>query len=285
METRKEQDWKEIIRPSNNLLSLNLKELWEFRDLLLILTRRDITAIYKQTILGPLWFFLQPALTTLVYILVFSKAGKLSTGNLPPVLFYVSGLVLWMYFADCVLKTAGFLKENTAILSKVYFPRLIIPISIVMTNLIKLGIQLLLFFLVYVYFLVKDPSIKPNIYALLFPALTFVLGLLGLATGILVSSLTTRYKDLSHLITFAIQLLMFASPVIFPISAIENETARLFIQLNPVSGIIEAFRFGFLGGGYFSWSLLAYDTIFTLALSFFSILCFNAVEKKFVDTI
>ena len=277
--------WKDIISSETNIWRLNIKEIWDYRDLLIIFTKRDISAIYKQTFLGPAWFFLQPALTTIVYLVVFSKAGKISTGNMPPILFYVSGLVLWMYFSDCVLKTASFLKDNSGILTKVYFPRLIIPLSIVITNLIKLGIQLALFLCVYIYFLVKEPSIRPNLYLLLVPYLIILLGILGLASGIIVSSLTTKYKDLSHLITFAIQLLMFASPVIFPFSSLPDGWLKNLLMANPVSGIIEAFRFGFSGQSGLNGGLLLYDTILIFFLLFLSIVVFNSIERKFVDTI
>ncbi|MBC7850700.1 MAG: ABC transporter permease [Chitinophagaceae bacterium] len=278
-------DWKEVITADDKLLAVNLKELWNYRDLLLIFTKRDITAIYKQTILGPLWFFLQPALTTVVYILVFSKAGKLSTDQLPPVLFYISGLIIWMYFSECILKTSNFLKDNAPILTKVYFPRLILPISIALTNLVKLGIQLLLFFSVYLFYFFNGDDIQPNPYALLFPLLIFFIGLFGLGSGIIVSSLTTKYKDLSHLVVFAVQLMMFASPVIFPLSSITDPFLLQLLKLNPVSGIIEAFRFGFLGKGYLSWSLLLYDFAVITIILLTSLITFNRVQRQFVDTI
>jgi lipopolysaccharide transport system permease protein len=277
--------WREIISPHTNIFAINLKEIWHYRDLLFILMRRDILAIYKQTIFGPLWFFLQPVLTSITFIIVFSRVAKLSTENLPPVLFYLSGIVLWSYFADCVVKTSTFFKDNTPILSKVYFPRLIVPLSLVLTNLVKFSIQLILFFLIYFYFMFSGPPFEPNSFLLLFPLLIVLIAGLGLGVGVIISSLTTRYKDLAHLTTFGIQLLMFASPVIFPLSGFENSKYKTLIMANPMTGIIEAFRYGFLGKGYFSWDLLAYDTACVLVFLFLALIIFNSTEKSFVDTI
>jgi lipopolysaccharide transport system permease protein len=277
--------WREIISPHTNIFAINLKEIWHYRDLLFILMRRDILAIYKQTIFGPLWFFLQPVLTSITFIIVFSRVAKLSTENLPPVLFYLSGIVLWSYFADCVVKTSTFFKDNTPILSKVYFPRLIVPLSLVLTNLVKFSIQLILFFLIYFYFMFSGSPFEPNSFLLLFPLLIVLIAGLGLGVGVIISSLTTRYKDLAHLTTFGIQLLMFASPVIFPLSGFENSKYKTLIMANPMTGIIEAFRYGFLGKGYFSWDLLAYDTACVLVFLFLALIIFNSTEKSFVDTI
>lgn len=279
--------WKEVIRPANNLYTVNLKEIWNFRDLLFILVRRDILAIYKQTILGPIWFFLQPVLTTFIYVMVFSRAAKLSTGGLPPALFYLSGLILWSYFSECIMRASTFLKDNTPILSKVYFPRLIIPLSLIITNLAKFGIQLLLFFLVYFYFYFfsTESTIQPNLFCLLLPILIFVSGILGLASGMIISSLTTRYKDLVHLVSFGVQLLMFTSSVIFPLSTFSESKYKILIMLNPMTGIMETFRYGFFGNGYFSWTLLGYDMLCALILLVVGIIVFNVVEKSFVDTI
>jgi lipopolysaccharide transport system permease protein len=283
---KEERKWKEVISSRNNILSLNVKELWAYRDLLFILIRRDILAVYKQTILGPLWFFLQPALTTLMFIIIFSRIGRFSTGELPPVLFYLSGLVAWSYFSECITRTSSFLKDNTQIFTKVYFPRIIVPVSLVITNLVKFGIQLALFILIYFYFLFTSPGLlEPNSYLLLLPVLVILTGLLGLGLGMIISSLTTRYKDLMHLISFGVQLLMFASPVIFPLSAFKNSGLYRFILANPMTGIIEAFRYGFTGKGFFSWSLLGYDAASIAVLLILGIIVFNSVEKSFVDNI
>ncbi|MDO6430401.1 ABC transporter permease [Flavitalea sp. BT771] len=277
--------WRETITPQKNIFSLDLKEIWNYRDLLFILVRRDILAIYKQTILGPLWFFLQPLLTTFTFVIVFARVGNLYHSDFPPLLFYLSGLVLWAYFSECVLRTSTFLRDNNPILSKVYFPRLIVPLSLILTNLVKLFIQLIVFLLVYTYFLIKTPTVRPNAYALLFPLLILLIAGLGLGAGMIISSLTTRYKDLSHLTTFGVQLLMFVSPVILPMSSYGNGSYRLLILANPMTGIIEAFRYGFSGQGYFSWALLGYDTACVILFMSLGILTFNAVEKNFIDSI
>jgi lipopolysaccharide transport system permease protein len=276
---------QETITAKQSLFNVNFRELWNYRDLMMLFARRDIIAVYKQTIFGPAWFFLQPLLTTIVYVIVFSRIGKLSTNTLPPIIFYLSGLVLWQYFSECIIRTSSFLKDNSQILSKIYFPRLILPLSLTLTNLVKLSIQLILFFVVYIYFLLTDGNVQPNAAIALFPFLILLTGMLGLGSGILISSLTTKYKDLSHLVNFGVQLLMFVSPVIFPFTSFENNKWRLVILANPMSGIIEAFRFGFLGKGYFNWYLLAYDTGFILLLLVIAIISFNFVEKTFVDTI
>ncbi len=280
-----ERRWKEIISPENNIWSLNVREIYEYRDLLFIWMRRDILAIYKQTILGPLWFILQPVLTTIAYVIIFSRIAKLSTVGLPPVLFYVSGIIVWGYFAECITKTSTFFKDSTPILSKVYFPRLIIPLSLVLTNLVKFAIQFLLFICIYFYFLSTTSGLQPNAYLLLLPLLVILIAGLGLGCGMIVSSLTIRYKDFVHLITFGIQLMMFTSPVFFPVEGMADNQYRKIILANPMTGIIEAFRYGFTGKGYFSWELLAYDTACMLVFLFLGIIMFNSVEKNFVDSI
>ncbi|HMH22011.1 MAG TPA: ABC transporter permease [Puia sp.] len=281
-----ERKWQEVITPHNSLFTLNIKEIWSYRDLLLILMRRDIVAIYKQTILGPLWFVLQPLLTTITFVIVFARAARLSTMGLPPILFYLSGLVLWTYFSECIIRTSTFLKDSSPILSKVYFPRLIVPLSLILTNLVKFSIQLGLFFVIYLYYLfVQKTPVAPNGYALLLPVLILLVALLGLGSGMIISSLTTRYKDLAHLTTFGVQLLMFTSPVIFPLSSFGKGVYGLVIRANPMTGIIEAFRYAFLGKGELNWPLLGYDTLFIGVLLLVGILVFNSIEKSFVDSI
>jgi lipopolysaccharide transport system permease protein len=280
-----ENNWKEIITPSNSIFSLNVKELWGYKDLLFIFVNRDISSIYKQTILGPLWFFLQPILTTITYIIIFSRVAKFSTAGLPPVLFYLGGIILWGYFAECVIKTSSFLKDNTAIFTKVYFPRLIVPLSIILTTLVKFGIQFGLFLLVYLYFYFTTDSVKPSLLILLLPVLIICIALLGLGAGIIVASLTIRYKDLSHLITFAIQLLMFVSTVFFPLNSIDDGFQKKIIMANPMSGFIEAFRYIFTGNENLNWALLGYDLLCVVVFLFIGIVLFNHSEKAFVDTI
>jgi lipopolysaccharide transport system permease protein len=276
--------WQHIITPSHSIFRFDVGEIRQYKDLLFIWMRRDIVSIYSQTVLGPLWFFLQPVLTTLTYFIIFSRIANLPTMGMPPVLFYMSGTILWGYFSECILKTSTFLKDNSGLFSKVYFPRLIIPVSIVFTNLVKLAIQLILFLAIYAYYFVTSSSVGANPVLLILPLLILIIALLGLGTGMIVSSLTTRYKDLSHLINFAVQLSLFLSPVFFPVSAMKG-VYRKFILANPMTGIIEAFRYAFTGKGYFSWPLLAYDAAMACLLLLAGILVFNSIEKTFVDTI
>lgn len=281
---RQSRKWKEVITSVNSIWSLPVREIWNYRDLLIIWMRRDILSIYKQTILGPAWFVLQPILTTVTFVIIFSRIGKFSTSGLPSWLFYLSGIILWGYFAESITKTSAFLKDNHAVVSKVYFPRLIIPLSIVLTNLVKFGIQFILFLCIYLYYVKTDASVQPNSYLLLFPLLILMIACLGLGAGMIISSLTTRYKDLVHLVNFGVQLLMFTSPVFFPVSNMEPSRYKLVILGNPMTGIIEAFRYGFTGNGYLSWELLAYDAGCIVVLMIAGILTFNLVEKSFIDT-
>ncbi|MEO5562579.1 MAG: ABC transporter permease [Chitinophagaceae bacterium] len=277
--------WKEIVRPDNSIWRLPLKEIWNYRDLLVTWMRRDILSIYKQTILGPVWFLVQPILTTITYIIIFSRVGKFSTTGLPPVLFYLSGIILWGYFAESLTKISTFFKDNGPVVSKVYFPRLIIPLSLVLTNLVKFSIQFGLFLGVFGYYSITTTAVHPNLYLLLFPLLILLTAGFGFGAGLIISSLTTRYKDLIHLTSFGVQLLMFLSSVFFSVSDMEDGLYKKVILANPMTGIIEAFRYGFTGKGYLSWELLAYDASCIGVLLFISILVFNSVEKSFVDTI
>lgn len=285
MERTLDGDWKEIITPHSNIFRINLKEIWENKDLLFILVNRDITAIYKQTVLGPLWFFLQPMLTTMVYVIAFSRVGKLSTGGIPPTLFYLTGLVIWMFFSDCVTRTASFVKDNSQIFSKVNFPKLVIPYSIILTNLVKFSIQFLLFLCIYFFYSAGSHDFKPSIFILLFPIILIQVAVLGLAAGMIVSALTTKYKDLSHLIQFGIQLLMFISTVIFPLSSFEGSRFYILAKANPMTGFIECFRLGFFGKGHFSWEMFIFDLVATAGLFYLGNILFNMVEKNLVDTI
>lgn len=278
-------DWKETITASNNIFTLNIRELWNYRDLLFIWVKRDFSAIYKQTILGPAWFFLQPILTTLTYVIIFSRIAKFSTIGLPPGIFYLSGIILWSYFTDCLVKTSTFLRDHNAIFSKVFFPRLIIPLSVIITNLVKFGIQFALFLIVYFYYLSTTHTMHPSILILLTPFILISISLLSFGTGLVVASFTIRYKDLSHLINFGIQLMMFVSPVFFPLDSMEKSTYKTIILSNPMSGFIELFRYCFTGRGYHSWPLLAYDLGVMLLILFIGIVVFNYSEKTFVDTI
>lgn len=278
-----EEQWTEIIRPKANILDLRLKELWRYRDLVLMFVRRDFVANYKQTILGPIWFFLQPLLTALTFYLIFSKVAKIPTENVPAVLFYLAGITIWNYFAETLTKTATVFKDNAQIFGKVYFPRLTMPFSIVVANLIRFGIQLSLFFAFWVYYLVKG-EIHPNIYIALIPFLLIIMGVLGLGFGMIISAMTTKYKDLIFLLTFGIQLFMYATPIIIPLSGI-SEKYRWLMQLNPMTAIVETFRFGFLGSGIFTWGGLLYSAVFGIGVLLFGTVIFNKVERGFTDTV
>lgn len=273
------------IQPQTSLFSLKLKDVWEYRDLLLLLVRRDFVSFYKQTVLGPLWFFIQPLLQTLMFTFVFGRMAGISTDKLPPVLFYLAGVTAWNYFADCLTKTSTVFKDNANIFGKVYFPRLIMPLSIVVSNLVRFGVQMLLFIVAMVFFyFFKGASFASNIYILLFPILVLLMAGMGLGAGMIISALTTKYRDLAFLITFGIQLLMYATTVIYPLSS-ASPKYRGYIEAHPMTAIIETFRFGFLGKGSFSWAALGYSAIVTIIMLVIGTVVFNKVEKDFVDTV
>lgn len=278
-------DWDLTIRPKRSLLDIDLKALWHYRDLLMLFVRRDIVSVYQQTILGPIWFFLQPILTTITFVVIFGNIAKLSTDGIPSILFYLSGIVLWNYFADCLNKTSETFIANAAIFGKVYFPRLIIPLSIIVSNLIKMGIQFVLFLGFWLYFLFKEGSVvQVNSIALLFPFLLLLMAGYGLSFGIIISSLTTKYRDLKFLIGFGVQLLMYASPVVYPLSTVP-EKYQWILLLNPMTSIIETFKYGFLGAGIYNPLWLLYNFLGMIFFLIIGVLIFNKVEKTFMDTV
>ncbi|MFN0279976.1 MAG: ABC transporter permease [Pyrinomonadaceae bacterium] len=281
---RESNDWTLVIRPKSGWFDLHLSDLWRYRDLIIMFVRRDFFSLYKQTILGPLWFFIQPLLMTLTFTVVFGNIAKLDTDGLPKVLFYLSGITAWNYFSECLMKTSETFNVNASIFGKVFFPRLVVPLSVVISNLIKFGIQLLMFLAFYVYFLVGDNNIRPTSALFLLPVLLLMMAALGLGAGILVSSLTTKYRDLRFLIQFGTQLLMYTTPVIFPLSKLPEEY-RWIMVANPMTPIIETFRYAFLGTGTFSWGLLGYSAAFTVVIFALGILLFNRVQKTFMDTV
>ena len=278
------ENWSEIIEPKTKLLDLRLSELWNYRDLVLMFVRRDFVANYKQTILGPLWFFIQPLLTTIMFVFIFGRVAGLSTDGLPMLAFYLAGVTIWIYFAETLNKTASVFRDNAQMFGKVYFPRLTMPVSIVISNLVRFLIQFTLFVAVWVYYLVKEDSIHPNIYLALTPLLVIMMGLLALGFGMIFSSLTTKYRDLVFLLTFGVQLLMYATPVIYPLSSI-SEKYKMIILANPMSAIVETFRYGFLGSGSFSWGQLGYSFGFSVFILLLGTVVFNRVEKSFTDTV
>lgn len=281
-----EEEWDLEIRPRSGWFELHLEDLWRYRDLVRMFVRRDFVAQYKQTILGPLWFLIQPLLTTLTFTVIFSGVAQLSTDGLPPLLFYLAGTTPWNYFSTCVTKTSTTFTANANIFGKVYFPRLVTPLSIVISTLIQFGIQFSLLLIMLCWFLFKGTPLQPNWLAIvsMTPLLILLMASLGLGFGIIVSSLTTKYRDLSFLVTFGIQLAMYATPVVYPLSSV-SEKYRQWLELNPMTSIVEAFRAVYLGAGTFSWPALGYSTIFTAITLALGVLIFNRVEKTFMDTV
>ena len=279
------EKWTEIISPKRSLLDINLKELWRYRDLIMLFVRRDFVSQYKQTILGPIWLFIQPLFTTLTFFFVFNQIAKIPTDNIDPILFYLSGITLWNYFSDCFNKTSNTFVANAGIFGKVYFPRLATPISIVFSNLIKLGIQVLLFIAIMGYQIIfKGAEVNINLHILILPFLIILMAVMGLGLGIIFSALTTKYRDLSFLLAFGIQLLMYATPIIYPLSYTGGKLHTI-ISMNPLTPIMESFRFAFFSIGSFDWSGLAYTSIFSFGVLFIGIIIFNQVEKSFMDTV
>jgi lipopolysaccharide transport system permease protein len=278
------ESWTLVIRPQRNLFDLRLGELWKYRDLTGLFVRRDFVSVYKQTILGPLWYLIQPILTTITFTVVFGRIAKLPTDGLPQFLFYMSGTVVWTYFADCLNKTSNTFVTNSQLFGKVYFPRLTVPISILISNLIAFSIQFLLFIGFMVYFWVKGAAIQPNLWVLITPILVLMLAGLGLGFGIIVSSLTTRYRDLRFLVTFGVQLWMYATPIIYPVSSIPERFQPL-IQANPLTSIVEAFRYAYLGAGTVNLLNLLYSAGCMVVVLVIGILLFNRIEATFMDSV
>jgi lipopolysaccharide transport system permease protein len=278
------KEWDLVIEPQSSLLQLNLKDVWRYRDLLWLLVKRDFVSFYKQTILGPLWFFIQPLFTTIIFTFIFGNLAGLSTDGLPQPLFYMAGITAWNYFADCLTKTSTVFRDNANIFGKVYFPRLIMPLSIVVSNLVRFGVQMLLFFMMIGYYAYTGANFHLNAYVLLFPILVLMMALLGLGLGLIITALTTKYRDLAFLITFGVQLMMYATTVIYPLSA-APAAYKWVIELNPMTGIIEAFRYGFLGEGSLTFQTLGYSIAFTLIALVLGVIIFNKTEKTFVDTV
>jgi len=277
-------EWTMIIRPHRRWLDLRLGELWRARDLILLFVRRDFVAGYKQTILGPFWALVQPLLTTVVFTLIFGRVARLSTDGLPPFLFYMAGTVVWSYFSACLTKTADTFGANAHIFGKVYFPRLTVPISILLSNLVAFCIHFALFLAFVVYFWLDGAAVTPTTAIFLLPLLLFIMAGLGLGAGIIVSSLTTRYRDLQNVVTFGTQLLMYATPVIYPASATPARY-RILLQANPMTAIVEAFRGAFLGTDTVSTGALLYSFGFMLVALILGLLLFNRVEQTFMDTV
>jgi lipopolysaccharide transport system permease protein len=285
MEIHGEQRWSEVLKPKDNLLNIRLGEIWRYRDLIQMFVMRDFVATYKQTILGPIWFFIQPILTTIMFAVVFGGFAQLSSDGMPRLLFYLSALTIWNYFSECFTKTSSVFITNASIFGKVYFPRLIIPISIVVSNLLKFLIQFSLFLGFLIYYLIDGGyPIKPNLAILLLPVLIIIMAGISLGAGMIFSAMTTKYRDLTFLLTFGIQLLMYATPVIYSVQSIP-EKYRGWVMMNPLSPVVEAFRYAFLGTGQFSVFSLTYSASFMVVLLMVSVVIFNRVERTFMDTV
>jgi len=290
-QTKENENWTTIIKPRNKLFEVNLKEIWDYRDLLTLFVKRTIAVQYKQTVLGPLWWIIQPAFTVFMYMVVFGGIAGIPTDGIPQPLFYLGGIAMWQYFSDCLTKTSNTFVTNSGIFGKVYFPRLIMPLSVAISNLVRFGIQLGLFVLVYIYYVIVGEAPSPNWYLLLFPLLVVMMAGLALGFGIIISSMTTKYRDLQILFSFFISLWMYATPIVYPLSQVAGkEKFGLDIAsvmcLNPVTPVIEAFKYGALGAGQFvGWGWLAYSFGFMLVVLFIGILIFNKVQKSFMDTV
>jgi len=278
------EEWDLVISPRKKWYDLQLTEVWNYRDLIAMFVRRDFVSRYKQTVLGPLWFLLQPLMTSLVFQVVFGNIAQLPTDGLPQLLFYMSGTVMWSYFSSCLNGTSQTFIGNAQLLGKVYFPRLVIPISIVISNMINFAIQLIFFLVLAGIYLLRGAEIRFTAWAFTLPLLVLLMAGLGLGLGIIVSSLTTKYRDLQNLVSFGVSLLMYLTPVIYPVSSIPQQW-RFLADWNPVTPIIETFRMGFLGAGDTSWMRLGYSALFTIVILFIGIVIFNRVEKTFIDTV
>ncbi len=285
LETKSENAWTDVIRPSRSLFDLRLKAVWNYRDLLIMFVKRDFVANYKQTILGPLWYIIQPIFTTIMFTVVFGKFAKISTDGQPRMLFYMAGITIWNYFSESFNRTSSVFASNAGIFGKVYFPRLIMPLYIIISSFMRFAIQFLLFLSFLIYFLNKPNSVvHPNSYALLTPFLLLLMAGFALGAGMIISSITTKYRDFRYLVSFAVSLLMYATPIIYPVNFLPQKY-QIYVLANPLSGIVEAFRYGWLGSGKISWWALGYSTGFMFVLLFIGLIIFNKVEKNFMDTV
>lgn len=278
-----QQQWTETITADHKLFDLKLKEVWRYKDLVYMFVKRDFVSGFKQTILGPLWFFINPIFTTVVYVIVFGNIAKLSTDGIPQVLFYLAGITLWNYFSSCLTGTSSVFTSNASIFGKVYFPRLVMPLTIVISNLMRFGVQFALFLVVWIYYLAKG-NIAPNSWILATPLLILLMAAFALGTGMIFSALTTKYRDLQMLLAFGVSLLMYATPVIYPLSALGGIWKKIAIY-NPLTGIFECIKYGWLGTGDFSIEILTISSTIIFFILAIGTLIFNKVEKSFMDTV
>lgn len=282
-----QDNWLYEIKPKTSLLEFNFKEVWRYRDLLMLFVMRDVITLYKQTILGPLWYLIQPLFTSVIFTLIFNQVAGIQTGGIPPFLFNLAGVTVWNYFKECLVSTSDTFKKNESIFGKVYFPRVIVPMSIVVSNLLKFSIQMGVFIVFYVYFIATGSNIRPSIWILAFPILVVYMGMLGLGFGMIISSMVTKYRDLTFLVSFGVQLLMYVSLVTIPLTLIEDKVPELLwiIDINPMAYIIETSRFVLLGQGVFTPMTIVYLGFGSLLVFLLGLLIFNKTEKSFIDTI
>lgn len=278
-----EEEWDHVIQSQTSLFDLRLNEVWHYRDLLFLFVRRDFVTVYKQTILGPLWFFIQPILTTITFTIIFGNVAQLSTDGAPRLVFYMAGITLWNYFSTCLTSVSGVFNANAGIFGKVYFPRLIMPLTIVISNLMKFLVQFVMF-LVFVFYFYFQGQIQPNFWILLTPIVIVLMAVISMGIGLILSSMTTKYKDLTMLIGFGIQLFMYATPVIYPSSSVP-EGYQWLIKTNPLSGLFDYMRFAYLGVGDFNMSSLLYPACFAFGIMAIGVVVFNKVQKSFMDTV
>jgi len=285
MKSTSESSWDLVIKPRERILSIDFGEIWRYRDLFVLFVRRDITTLYKQTVLGPLWFVITPVLSVIVYVAVFGGIVGIPTDGVPAPLFYLLGIAVWGYFSSCLSSTSNSFVTNSSIFGKVYFPRIIMPLVSVTTNLVTFGVQMLIFIAVYLYYIFTGTAIAPNAVGLLFPLLTVMLALTAVGFGMIISSMTSKYRDLQLIFEYILKLWMYVTPVIYPLSMVNNETLRLCMSLNPVTPLMEAFKYGLLGVGSFSWMWLGYSFAFMIVLLCFGLVIFNRTQKNFMDTV
>lgn len=280
-------DWLFEITPKNKFFSLNFKEVWQYRDLLFLFVKRDVITVYKQTVLGPLWYLIQPLFTSITFTIIFNNVAGINTGSVPPFLFNLAGITVWNYFTACLNGTSDTFKANASIFGKVYFPRIITPLSVVISNLIKLGIQLVIFIVFYIFYYFTGSNLSLNSSLFLFPLLIVIMGILGLGLGMLISSMVTKYRDFSYLVTFGIQLLMYLSAVMYPMELVKAKLPNYgwIVEYNPLAYIIESARYMLLDVGEISVLGLSYTLTITVVIFFLGLLIFNKTEKSFIDTV
>ncbi|EJG01892.1 ABC transporter permease [Flavobacterium sp. F52] len=287
MDSKNSNDWLFEITPKNKFFSLNFKEIWQYRDLLMLFVKRDIITVYKQTVLGPLWYLIQPLFTSITFTIIFNNVAGIKTGSIPPFLFNLAGIMVWNYFTACLNGTSDTFKSNAGIFGKVYFPRIITPLSIVISNLVKFGIQFCIFVVFYIFFFCQGADLSLNISLLFFPVLIIFMGILGLGLGMIISSMVTKYRDLNNLVGFGVQLLMYISAVMYPMKLIKEKLPKIgwIVEYNPLAYVIETSRYMLLNIGSISILGLIYTMAVTLVVFFAGLLVFNRTEKSFIDTV